>query len=52
MLCFTVSQDTNTLLPSFSFPSVPDMSLYIPDIRGLWQRLLISYLSDNNKAQL
>lgn len=50
--CCASQFHNNALLPSFSFPSVPEMSLYIPDARGLWQRLLISYLSDNNKTPL
>lgn len=45
-----ISQGTNTQFPSFSSCSVPEVLLDIPDVRGLWQRLLIScYFSDNNK---
>lgn len=44
---------TRHWFPSFSLCSVPEMLVYISDVRGLWQRLLISsYLSDNSNTQL
>lgn len=38
VLC-CVSQDTNTLFPSFSLRSVPEMFLYIPECKGIMAKI-------------